>query len=236
VPCFELAWISGVASLCLAGLAFDWFEERLEAQALFDASTTKYVPPHVNLFYCFGGLVLMALLVQFGSGLLLTFYFIPTVADAYSSVAFLQLWATDGWFLRSLHRWTSNFVLLAILLHLCRVYLTGGFRKPRELTWISGAFLALFTLAFGVSGYSLPWDQVGFWALQIVSALPETVDDFAPGAGIGTVVAIRGGFSVGQETLSRTCTAHTLALPAGDAAASLVHFLLIRKQGVSGPL
>jgi len=91
-------------------------------------------------------------------------------------------------------------------------------------------------LAFGVSGYSLPWDQVGFWALQIVSALPETVDDFAPGAGVGTVVAVRGGFSVGQETLSRTCTAHTLALPAGDAAASLVHFLLIRKQGVSGPL
>ena len=55
-------------------------------------------------------------------------------------------------------------------------------------------------------------------------------------AGVGTVVAVRGGFSVGQETLSRTCTAHTLALPAGDAAASLVHFLLIRKQGVSGPL
>ena len=169
-------------------------------------------------------------------GLLLTFYFTPTVADACSSVALLQLWAADGWFPRSLHRWASNSVLLAILLHLCRVYLTGGFRKPRELTWTSGAFLALFALAFGVSGYSLPWDQVGFWALQIVSALPETVDDFAPGAGVATVVAIRGGFSVGQETLSRTCTAHTLALPAGDAAASLVHFLLIRKQGVSGPL
>ena len=60
----ELAWISGVASLCLAGLAFDWFEERLEAQTLLDASATKYVPPHVGLFYCFGGLVLMALLVQ----------------------------------------------------------------------------------------------------------------------------------------------------------------------------
>jgi cytochrome b6 len=128
-------------------LAFDWFEERLEAQTLLDASATKYVPPHVGLFYCFGGLVLMALLVQFGSGLLLTFYFTPTVADACSSVALLQLRAADGWFPRSLHRWASNSVLLAILLHLCRVYLTGGFRKPRELTWISGAFLALCALA-----------------------------------------------------------------------------------------
>ena len=217
-------------------LAFDWFEERLEAQTLLDASATKYVPPHVGLFYCFGGLALMALLVQFGSGLLLTFYFTPTVADACSSVALLQLWAADGWFPRSLHRWASNSVLLAILLHLCRVYLTGGFRKPRELTWLTGALLAVFTLAFGVTGYSLPWDQIGFWALQIVSALPGAVDDFAPGAGLSIVLGIRGGLSVGQVSLSRTRTAHTLALPAGVPMVSLCHFLLIRKQGVSGPL
>ena len=208
----------------------------MEGQSLVDDSGTKYVPPHVGLFYCLGGIVLMGFVVQFASGLLLTFYFTPTVIDACSSVHLLERWAHDGWFYRSLHRWASNFILLAILLHSSRVSLAGGFRKPRELTWISGAFLALFTLAFGVSGYSLPWDQVGFWALQIVSALPEAVDDFAPGAGIGTVVAIRGGFSVGQETLSRTFTAHTLALPAGVSILSLCHFLLIRKQGVSGPL
>ena len=96
--------------------------------------------------------------------------------------------------------------------------------------------LAVFTLAFGVTGYSLPWDQIGFWALQIVSALPGAVDDFAPGAGLSIVLGIRGGLSVGQVSLSRTCTAHTLALPAGVPMVSLFHFLLIRKQGVSGPL
>lgn len=216
---------------------FDWFEERVEAQSLVDASATKYVPPHVGLFYCFGGLVLMAFVVQCTSGLLLTFYFTPTVVDACSSVALhLQLSAHQGWFGRSAHRWASNSVLLAILLHLCRVYLTGGFRKPRELTWLTGALLAVFTLAFGVTGYSLPWDQIGFWALQIVSALPGAVDDFAPGAGLSIVLGIRGGLSVGQVSLSRTCTAHTLALPAGVPMVSLFHFLLIRKQGVSGPL
>lgn len=216
---------------------FDWFEERVEAQSLVDASATKYVPPHVGLFYCFGGLVLMAFVVQCTSGLLLTFYFTPTVVDACSSVALhLQLSAHQGWFGRSAHRWASNSVLLAILLHLCRVYLTGGFRKPRELTWLTGALLAVFTLAFGVTGYSLPWDQIGFWALQIVSALPGAVDDFAPGAGLSIVLGIRGGLAVGQGSLSRTRTAHTLALPAGVPMVSLFHFLLIRKQGVSGPL
>ena len=180
---------SGVASLCLAGLAFDWFEERLEAQTLLDARA-----------WCSRDAAASASAVG-------AFHLLSSSRPHRSSVFGAHvpyLWGVKLWRLGGA----------------CRVYLTGGFRKPRELTWISGAFLALFTLAFGVSGYSLPWDQVGFWALQIVSALPETVDDFAPGAGIGTVVAIRGGFSVGQETLSRTCTAHTLALPAGDAAAS----------------
>jgi cytochrome b6 len=121
-------------------------------------------------------------------------------------------------------------------LHLDAAIPGGGFRKPRELTWLTGALLAVFTLIFGVTGYSLPWDQVGFWALQIVSALPEVIDDFAPGVGLSIVLGIRGGFSVGQVSLSRTCTAHTLALPAGVPMVSLFHFLLIRKQGVSGPL
>lgn len=215
---------------------YDWFEERIEGQSLVDDSGTKYVPPHIGLFYCLGGIVLMGFVVQFVSGLLLTFYFTPTVIDACSSVHLLELWAHDGWFSRSLHRWASNFLLLAILLHSSRVSLAGGFRKPRELTWISGAFLAIFALAFGVSGYSMPWDQIGFWALQIVSAVPEILDDLFPGPGVGIVVSIRGGFSVGQETLSRTFTAHTLALPAGVSILSLCHFLLIRKQGVSGPL
>jgi len=215
---------------------FDWFEERVEGQSLVDDVVTKYVPPHVNLFYCFGGIVFMAFVFQFISGLLLTFYFVPTVVDAFHSIDFIELSGHNGWLVRSIHRWTSNLVLLALLLHLSRVYLTGGFKNPRELTWVSGALLALLALAFGVTGYSLPWDRVGFLALQIVSAVPEVIDDFVSGVGSSIVYAIRGGFSLGQKTLSRTFTAHTLILPAGVLIVSLCHFLLIRKQSVSGPL
>jgi len=150
----------------------------LDFLALVDDVVTKHVPPHIGLFYCLGGIVFMALVAQFTSGLVLTFYFTPTVDDAYLSVEPLELSRHSGQLFGSVHRWASNLMLLAILLHLSRVYLTGGLKKPRELTWVSGALLSFLALSFGVSGYSLPWDEIGFWALQVVSAVPETTDDW----------------------------------------------------------
>merc|ERR1712003_329479 len=103
-------------------------------------------------------------------------------------------------------------------LHVFRVYLTGGFKKPRELTW--------------VTGYSLPWDQVGFWACKIVTGVPAAV----PIVGPPLVLVLRGGESVGQSTLTRFYSAHTFVLPLAAAVLMLTHFLMIRKQGISGPL
>ena len=120
--------------------------------ALVDDVVTKHVPPHIGLFYCLGGIVFMALVAQFTSGLVLTFYFTPTVDDAYLSVEPLELSRHSGQLFGSVHRWASNLMLLAILLHLSRVYLTGGLKKPRELTWVSGALLSFLALSFGVSG------------------------------------------------------------------------------------
>ena len=116
-------------------MSFTWFEERHEGQTLVDDVVTKHVPPHIGLFYCLGGIVFMALVAQFTSGLVLTFYFTPTVDDAYLSVEPLELSRHSGQLFGSVHRWASNLMLLAILLHLSRVYLTGGLKKPRELTW-----------------------------------------------------------------------------------------------------
>jgi cytochrome b6 len=110
--------------------------------------------------------------------------------------------------------------------------LTGGFKKPRELTWLTGIVLAVLTVSFGVTGYSLPFDQTGYWAIRIVTGVPDAL----PIVGPLLVTLLRGGSSVGQGTLSRFYTAHTLVLPLLATAALLVHFLLIRKQGISGPL
>jgi len=211
---------------------YDWFQERLEIQAIADDITSKYVPPHVNIFYCLGGITLTCFIVQVATGFAMTFYYRPTVTEAFASVEHIMTQVNFGWLIRSVHRWSASMMVLNMILHVCRVYLTGGFKKPRELTWVTGVALASVTVSFGVTGYSLPWDQVGYWACKIVTGVPEAI----PVVGSLLVEVLRGGVSVGQSTLTRFYSAHTFVLPVVAAVLMLTHFVMIRKQGISGPL
>ena len=85
---------------------YDWFQERLEIQDITDDVTSKYVPPHVNIFYCLGGITLVCFLIQFATGFAMTFYYKPTVTQAYSSVSYLMTDVSFGWLIRSVHRWS----------------------------------------------------------------------------------------------------------------------------------
>jgi cytochrome b6 len=211
---------------------YDWFQERLEIQAIADDITSKYVPPHVNIFYCLGGITLTCFIVQVATGFAMTFYYRPTVTEAFASVEYIMTQVNFGWLIRSVHRWSASMMVLNMILHVCRVYLTGGFKKPRELTWVTGVALASVTVSFGVTGYSLPWDQVGYWACKIVTGVPDAI----PIVGDLLVQVLRGGVSVGQSTLTRFYSAHTFVLPVVAAVLMLTHFVMIRKQGISGPL
>ena len=211
---------------------YDWFQERLEIQAIADDITSKYVPPHVNIFYCLGGITLTCFIVQVATGFAMTFYYRPTVTEAFASVEYIMTQVNFGWLIRSVHRRSASMMVLNMILHVCRVYLTGGFKKPRELTWVTGVALASVTVSFGVTGYSLPWDQVGYWACKIVTGVPDAV----PIVGELLVKVLRGGVSVGQTTLTRFYSAHTFVLPVVAAVLMLTHFVMIRKQGISGPL
>ena len=211
---------------------YDWFQERLEIQAIADDITSKYVPPHVNIFYCLGGITLTCFIVQVATGFAMTFYYRPTVTEAFASVEYIMTQVNFGWLIRSVHRWSASMMVLNMILHVCRVYLTGGFKKPRGLTWVTGVLLASVTVSFGVTGYSLPWDQVGYWACKIVTGVPDAI----PVVGDLLVKVLRGGVSVGQSTLTRFYSLHTFVLPLLTATFMLIHFLMIRKQGISGPL
>jgi|TARA_B110000971_G_C20002858_1_gene497691 cytochrome b6 len=211
---------------------YDWFQERLEIQAIADDITSKYVPPHVNIFYCLGGITLTCFIVQVATGFAMTFYYRPTVTEAFASVQYIMTEVNFGWLIRSVHRWSASMMVLNMILHVCRVYLTGGFKKPRELTWVTGVALASVTVSFGVTGYSLPWDQVGYWACKIVTGVPDAI----PVVGGLLVQVLRGGVSVGQSTLTRFYSAHTFVLPVVAVVLMLTHFVMIRKQGISGPL
>ncbi|MCP9778755.1 MULTISPECIES: cytochrome b6 [unclassified Cyanobium] len=211
---------------------YNWFDERLEIQSIADDISSKYVPPHVNIFYCLGGITLVCFLIQFATGFAMTFYYKPTVTEAYASVQYLMTDVSFGWLIRSVHRWSASMMVLMLILHVFRVYLTGGFKRPRELTWVTGVTMAVITVSFGVTGYSLPWDQLGYWAVKIVSGVPAAV----PVIGDFMVELLRGGESVGQSTLTRFYSLHTFVMPWLLAVFMLMHFLMIRKQGISGPL
>ncbi|MBA0638356.1 hypothetical protein Godav_024546, partial [Gossypium davidsonii] len=153
---------------------YDWSEERLKIQAIADDITSKYVPHHVNIFYCLGGITL-CFLVQLVTGFAMTFYYHLTITKAFTSVQYIMTRANFGWFIRSVHRRSASMMVLMMILHIIRVYLIGGFRKPRELTWVTGVVLAVLIASFGVTGYSLPWDQVGYWEVKIIIGVPDAI-------------------------------------------------------------
>nr|YP_009032853.1 cytochrome b6 [Osmundastrum cinnamomeum]AHA59586.1 cytochrome b6 [Osmundastrum cinnamomeum] len=214
------------------GKVYDRFEERLEIQAIADDITSKYVPPHVNIFHCLGGITLTRFLVQVATGFAMTLHYRPTVTEAFSSVQYIMTEVNLGWLIRSVHRWSASMMVLMMILHVFRVYPTGGFKKPRELTRVTGVILAVLTVSFGVTGYSLPWDQIGYWAVKIVTGVPEAI----PVIGSPLVESSRGSVSVGQSTSTRSYSLHTFVSPLLTAVFMLMHFLMIRKQGIPGPL
>ena len=163
-----------------------------------DDFAAKLVPPHVNLFFCFGGIVFTAFFAQFASGGLLSITFRPSVVEA----GLLGV-ARPARALRAAHRVSSNALILALALHVARVFTSGAHLRPRELTWLSGALLALTASAAGVTGYALPWDQLGYWAFCIVSAMPAALDAYVAGRGAALVALLRGGPTLAQAGLSR---------------------------------
>ena len=216
------------------GFIYDWCEERFQIQSIADDILAKFVPAHVNIFYCFGGIMLTSFIFQGGSGFALTIYYQPTVVEAFASVDFMLYHVNLGWFIKSIHRWSSGVMVIITILHIYRVYLLGGFKKPRELIWITGIILAVTTLSFGVTGYSLAWDQVAYWGCKIVTSVPEALDNLMPGMGYILILTLRGNKSVNQSTLTRLYSIHTFVLPLVTLILVIIHFSMLRKQGISG--
>jgi len=179
--------------------------------------------------YTFGlGLISFFLFViLIVSGILLMFYYVPSTTQAYDRMLDLRGSVAFGTLLRNMHRWSAHGMVAVVFMHLCRVFLTGSYKKPREFNWVVGVILFLLTLFMSFTGYLLPWDQLAFWAITVGTAIAG----YAPVIGKDIQFLLMGGTSVGQEALLRFYVLHVAVLPAILTLMIAIHFWRIRKDG-----
>jgi quinol-cytochrome oxidoreductase complex cytochrome b subunit len=161
------------------------------------------------------------------TGILLMFYYVPSTTQAYDRMLDLRGTVAFGIFLRNMHRWSAHGMVAVVFLHMCRVFFTGAYKKPREFNWVIGVVLLLVTLFLSFTGYLLPWDQLAFWAITVGTSIAG----YAPLLGAQMKFVLLGDTTVGQEALLRFYVLHVAVLPAVLSLLIAIHFWRIRKDG-----
>jgi quinol-cytochrome oxidoreductase complex cytochrome b subunit len=211
---------------------FAWLDERLDLSSLLEFVDEKTVPKHRHsVWYYMGGITLFLVGVQVATGILLLLYYRPSAGEAYESVKFIVSQVQFGWLIRNLHSWSANLLILMAFVHLFSTFFLKAYRKPRELTWITGVLLLFIMMAFGFSGYLLPWNELAFFATKVGTGIGGAV----PVVGEFMVRFLRGGDEVTGATLTRFYGIHVAVLPLLTTVLLGVHLLFIQRQGMSVP-
>lgn len=210
----------------------DWVDDRVGLEALRHVAQEKTVPiHHHSAWYYFGGMSLFFFLVQVVTGILLMLYYRPSAQEAYESIQFLMTQVPFGWLIRSIHSWSANLMVGTAFVHLFSVFFMKAYRRPRELTWMSGFVLLVLALGFGFSGYLLPWNKLAYFATRVGTDIAGSM----PVVGTFAVRFLRGGDHVTGGTLSRFYGWHVAILPAIATALLGLHLLLVQRHGMSVP-
>jgi ubiquinol-cytochrome c reductase cytochrome b subunit len=210
---------------------FEFLESRGGLSSLWRAFADEPVSVRRAWLFTLGSAALIALLVQFASGLALALAYAPTPDHAWESVKAIQTRLPAGALVRGLHYWGASAMVVLVALHMARTFVFGAYRRPRELNWLIGLALLLLVLGFGFTGYLLPWDQKAYWATVVGTRVPAALPLVGPAA--SRVMA--GGPAVGAATLTRFYALHVVLLPLLAFALIGVHLLLLRRHGHAGP-
>lgn len=213
------------------GVLYGPIDARLPIDQAFRKALGYRLAPHVGWRHALGGITYLLFIILVVTGVLLSVHYRPSAQEAYPSLQHIVSGVTLGWLVRDLHVWSASLLVLAVLAHMARVFFDAAYKPPRETNWLVGVVLLFLILAFGASGYLLPWDQWAYWtvaeALNALAAVPLV--------GGAAVALLRGDPIVSGATLSRFFAMHVIVLPWITLALVAFHFTMVRRHGVAPP-
>jgi quinol-cytochrome oxidoreductase complex cytochrome b subunit len=208
-------------------------DERLKLGWMISLARHKLVPVHKHsVWYYMGALLLFLFVIQAATGAMLLFYYKPAAETARQSIAEIMVTVPYGWLIRSVHHWASNLMIVLAFIHFFSTLLVKAYRRPRELTWLTGMVMLLLVLFFGYSGYTLPYDERAFFAFNVGTDMAEAI----PVVGTYLMGFLRGGDMVGTNTLNRFFAFHVGVLPLALLAVIVIHVILVQLHGMSVPI
>jgi len=214
------------------GKVWLWLDERIGLGDIAKLAKKKQIPLHRHTFwYYFGGMTLFLFTIQVCTGILLLLYYRPSAGEAFESIQFIMTEVQFGWLVRSIHAWSANLMIFAMFIHLFSALLLNAYRRPREMTWLSGVGLLGLSLAFGFTGYLLPWNELAYFATRVGTEIPGVL----PMIGPFLRRLLRGGSDVTGATLTRFYGIHVAILPALVTVVLGLHLFLVQKHGMSRP-
>ena len=209
-----------------------WVELRLPVRAFFVAHLARYpAPRNLNLWYVFGALAMVCVLVQYATGIFLVMYYTPTAEEAFASVAHIMRDVPYGWLVRGMHAVGASAFFVVVYLHMFRALLYGSYKAPRELLWMSGVVLFILLMAEAYTGYVLPWGQMSYWASKVIISLLTAI----PYVGGDLVVWLQGDYEVSTVTLHRFFAFHVVGFSFIILAFVMLHITLLHTVGSNNP-
>lgn len=209
--------------------ALSWIDQRTGLISAVEYFLDEDIPASAGWHQVFGSVCIFAFLLQVVTGLLMAVNYAPTPGEAWESLRYIVTQVTAGSIIRALHHWGASAMIVVVGIHMAQVFLWGAYKKPREATWIVGVLLLLLTLAFGLSGYLLAWDNRAYWGTMVTTRITAS----APGGAILLRLLGTDGSSIGRVTFARFYAAHVTLLPIVTLGLILFHLILVRRHGVA---
>jgi len=214
------------------GLLYGPIDRSLPIDEALRKSLRYRLAPHVGWRHAMGGITYLLFIVLVVTGVMLAVFYRPSVEEAYPSIQHIVSVRPFGWLIRDVHHWAANLIVIALLAHMARVFFEAAYKPPRETNWMVGLLLLAVVLAFGSTGYLLPWDQWSYWTVtEVLNAMAHV-----PLIGRGLADRIMGDVIPSGATLSRFFALHVIVLPWIAFALLGYHFTLVRRRGIAPPM